>query len=35
MDVHLITDSGVEQRTVEELPELLEQRPGLIWVDMP
>jgi Mg2+ and Co2+ transporter CorA len=34
MDVHLITDSGVEQRTVEELPELLQQRPGLIWVDM-
>jgi magnesium transporter len=35
MDVHMITDSWVEQRTVEELPELLEQRPGLIWVDMP
>jgi Mg2+ and Co2+ transporter CorA len=35
MDVHLITDSEVEQRTVEELPDLLEQRPGLIWVDMP
>jgi magnesium transporter len=35
MDVHLITDSGVEQRAAEELPELLEQRPGLIWVDMP
>ena len=35
MDVHLITDSGVEQRTVEERPELLEQPPGLIWVDMP
>src|ERR1044071_7014150 len=35
MAVHLITDSGVEQRTVEELPELLEQRPGLMWVDMP
>jgi hypothetical protein len=30
MDVHLITDTEVEQRTVEELPDLLEQRPGLI-----
>jgi Mg2+ and Co2+ transporter CorA len=35
MDVHLITDTGVEQRTVEELPDLLQQRPGLIWVDIP
>ena len=35
MDVHVITDSGVEQRTVEELPDLLQQRPGLVWVDMP
>jgi magnesium transporter len=35
MDVHLITDSGVEQRAVEELPDLLQRRPGLIWVDMP
>ena len=35
MDVHLITDSGIEQRTVEELPELLQQRAGLVWVDIP
>jgi magnesium transporter len=35
MDVHLITDTGVEQRTVEELPDLLQHRPGLVWVDMP
>ena len=35
MDVHLITDTGVEQRTVEELPDLLEQPSGLVWVDMP
>jgi magnesium transporter len=35
MDVHLITDSGVDQRTVEELPDLLQHRPGLVWVDIP
>jgi magnesium transporter len=35
MDVQLITDSGIEQRTVEELPELLQQRAGLVWVDIP
>jgi magnesium transporter len=35
MDVHLITDSGVEQRTVEELSDLLQHRQGLVWVDMP
>jgi magnesium transporter len=35
MDVHLITDTEVEQRTVEELPDLLKQRLGLIWVDIP
>ena len=34
MDVYLITDSGVEQRTVEELPGLLERRAGLVWVDI-
>ena len=35
MDVHLITDSEVSERTVEELPDLLERRPGLVWVDIP
>jgi magnesium transporter len=34
MDVHLITEAGVEPRTVEELPDLLERRPGLLWVDI-
>ena len=34
MDVHLITDTGIEQRTVEELPDLLQRRPGLVWVDI-
>jgi magnesium transporter len=35
MDVHLITDAGVEACTVEDLPELLEDRRGLVWVDIP
>ncbi|HEV3014059.1 MAG TPA: CorA family divalent cation transporter, partial [Actinomycetota bacterium] len=35
MDVHLITDAGVSQRTPEDLPELLERRAGLVWVDIP
>ena len=35
MDVHLITDAGISQRTPEELPALLERREGLVWVDMP
>ncbi len=34
MDVYLITDTGVERRTVEELPDLLKHRPGLVWVDI-
>jgi magnesium transporter len=35
MDVHLITESGVEQRGPEDLPDLLERRQGLVWVDIP
>jgi magnesium transporter len=35
MNVHLITEGGVEQRTVEDLPDLLQRKPGLIWVDIP
>jgi magnesium transporter len=35
MDVHLITDAGVSQCTVGDLPELLERREGLVWVDIP
>ena len=35
MNVYLITDGGVEQRTVEDLPDLLQRKPGLIWVDIP
>jgi magnesium transporter len=35
MDVHLITDAGVATCTVEDVPELLERREGLVWVDIP
>ena len=35
MDVHLITDAGVSQCGVEDLPDLLERREGLVWVDIP
>ena len=35
MDVHLITDAEVSQCAVEDLPELLERRDGLVWVDIP
>jgi Mg2+ and Co2+ transporter CorA len=35
MDVHLITDGRVERHDPEDLPELVERRPGLLWVDMP
>ena len=35
MDVHLITDAGVEERSADDLPDLLERRRGLVWVDIP
>jgi magnesium transporter len=35
MDVHLITDAGVDQCAPEDLPGLLERGPGLVWVDIP
>lgn len=35
MDVHLITDAGLSQGTLEDLPGLLERRDGLVWVDIP
>jgi magnesium transporter len=35
MDVHLITEAGVEQRPPENLPALLERREGLVWADIP
>lgn len=35
MDVHLISDEGVEQHDVEELKALLAGEDGLVWVDIP
>jgi magnesium transporter len=35
MDVHLITESGVERHGPEDLPDLLERGRGLVWVDLP
>jgi Mg2+ and Co2+ transporter CorA len=35
MDVWLITDQGIEDRSPVELPALLQRDTGLIWVDIP
>ena len=35
MDVFLVTASGVESRSVDELPALLERGDGIVWVDIP
>jgi Mg2+ and Co2+ transporter CorA len=35
MDVRLVTASGVESRTVDELPALLESGDGIVWLDIP
>jgi Mg2+ and Co2+ transporter CorA len=35
MDVYLVTASGVESRSVDELPALLERGDGIVWVDIP
>jgi Mg2+ and Co2+ transporter CorA len=35
MDVHLITDGGIEQCASDDLPALLERGQGLVWVDIP
>ena len=35
MDVHVITGTGVREASVEELPSLLAERQGLVWVDIP
>lgn len=35
MDVYLVTDTGVQERRVEELPALLARHEGLLWVDVP
>lgn len=35
MDVFLVTASGAESRSVDELPALLERGDGIVWVDIP
>ena len=35
MDVRLVTEQGVEDRSPEELTSLLRRETGLIWVDIP
>jgi magnesium transporter len=35
MDVHLITEGGIEQCDADDLPALLERGRGLVWVDIP
>ena len=35
MDVYLITDDGVRECAVDELPALLAGRHGIVWVDIP
>ncbi|GII42082.1 magnesium transporter CorA family protein [Planotetraspora phitsanulokensis] len=35
MDVRLISDDGIEDRSVGELPALLARQDGLVWVDIP
>lgn len=35
MDVHVITDDGVREGSVDELPALLAAPHGLVWVDVP
>ncbi|WP_433255304.1 magnesium transporter CorA family protein [Streptosporangium sp. CA-135522] len=35
MDVRLVDDKGVEERSVEELAALLDREDSLVWVDIP
>jgi Mg2+ and Co2+ transporter CorA len=35
MEVHLITEGGIEECDTDDLPELLERGQGLVWVDIP
>jgi magnesium transporter len=35
MDVRLLTDAGIEERSADELPALLDRADCLIWVDIP
>jgi Mg2+ and Co2+ transporter CorA len=35
MDVRVVSESGVEKREAEDLPQLLKRRDGVVWVDIP
>ena len=35
MDVHLVSDDGIQQHPVEDLEQLLARDDGLVWVDIP
>ena len=35
MDVHFVSDAGIEQHPVGELERLLARDDGLVWVDIP
>jgi len=35
MDVLLVTATGVESKSVDELPALLKSGDGIVWVDIP
>jgi hypothetical protein len=35
MDVHFVSDDGIEQYSVGELEQLLARDDGLVWVDIP
>ena len=35
MEVHLITDQGIEDRSPDELAALLRRDGGFIWLDIP
>jgi magnesium transporter len=35
MDVRLITENGIENRTPAELPDLVRRGDGVVWVDVP
>jgi Mg2+ and Co2+ transporter CorA len=35
MDIHFVSDDGIQQHPVEELAALLARDDGLVWVDIP
>ena len=35
MDVRLVCDEGIERHEIEDLPQLLDRRDAVVWVDIP